>query len=476
MGHAGKRSLRELALLVAAGFQAAVLTGTARAGEDQGVSDQPKPSKAVSLELKFARDFVPGSTDKNGQYLGGTETMRLIAHGGKLFAGMGYWSDDPGKDPKPGPQILCKDAADGPWTVDVSFGPRYLRVESLASVSLTTDAEGQALKPPVSFLLAGPSDVSRRDDAAVTIWARNEKSGKWIKSEVARSGGGVRSLIAHVDRVTKVQGVFAGTNRGSICRGTCVPGAAEVFKWDGAPELSGTGRVMGLAECNGDLYAACGLKDETKESGGLYRRIDGEKPRWEQVYRWPYKEMDHGDELKIMRGLTAVPAAPDGDREVLLGTRAYQGVIERIDPGKGHAVAVDLDIKAFVAKAWGLEKYNGVCLSAYNRIVPFTDPRSGQKLHLIGLCVRRPGALKPPNNGAHYLIRRPDGSYELGSVYDPDNPVPAGESLRAVRTICVSPFPEDRGRVLYFGGYDAYGGPHHNTAWIYRASAAGKDN
>jgi len=37
-------------------------------------------------------------------------------------------------------------------------------------------------------------------------------------------------------------------------------------------------------------------------------------------------------------------------------------------------------------------------------------------------------------------------------------------------TVCVSPFSEDKGRVLYFGGFDAAQGPHRDAAWIYSGS------
>jgi hypothetical protein len=87
---------------------------------------------------------------------------------------------------------------------------------------------------------------------------------------------------------------------------------------------------------------------------------------------------------------------------------------------------------------------------------------------LIGLCVQQPPATVPPHNIASYLIRRASGKYELREVRDPAHPVPAGQSLRAARTICLSPFESDQGRVLYFGGYDAYNGLHHNTSWIYK--------
>jgi hypothetical protein len=46
--------------------------------------------------------------------------------------------------------------------------------------------------------------------------------------------------------------------------------------------------------------------------------------------------------------------------------------------------------------------------------------------------------------------------------------------LRSVRTVCVSPFPEDQGRVLYFGGFDAAQGPHRDTAWIYKGTLEDK--
>ena len=45
--------------------------------------------------------------------------------------------------------------------------------------------------------------------------------------------------------------------------------------------------------------------------------------------------------------------------------------------------------------------------------------------------------------------------------------------LVAVREILVSPFPEDRGRVFFFGGHDANNVDKHNTAWVYRGLLPG---
>jgi len=138
---------------------------------------------------------------------------------------------------------------------------------------------------------------------------------------------------------------------------------------------------MCMAEANGVLYAACGIKDESPLSGGLFRRVDGEQPPWELLWRWPHKIQEQGGEMEIMRGLTAVPDPAGGEHEILKGT------------------------------------------------------------------------------------------YARGRVFDPQNPqLSSPRGLVATRTIEVLPFPEDRGRVLYMGGFDCANIESHLTAWIYRAA------
>jgi hypothetical protein len=176
------------------------------------------------------------------------------------------------------------------------------------------------------------------------------------------------------------------------------------------------------------------------------------------------------DEAYLMRGLTAVPA-PDGQGEVLLGTRAADGVIERIDPRDHHRVTVELDIKAHFAKHWNLPRYTGAALSAYNRITPWTVPGSGERVHLIGVAVGHPEQRNtPPHNGSWYLLRHANGTYSTGYINDPAHPVPEGQSLRGTRAIEVSPFPEDACRVIYFGGADIGKQTSLNTAWIYKGT------
>jgi len=444
---------------------------SAIAGEDS--------QRAAALKLRFIQDWRSGTRDASGQFMAGTETMRLLGYEGRLYASLGDWMDVPygkakGDNPWTGAQVLVKESAEGPWRIAVCFGESYLRTEALAALTFTTDAKGVALAKPVAMLAAGPSDVNLEGARWATVWTRDDATGKWTKTEVAREPrqAGVRSLVSHVDRITHVHHVFAGVSRGEIYRGVYDPAAPGRLRWEHEPELGGTGRVMCFAECNGDLYAAAGVK-EGGDTGGLYRRADGLQPKWQLVYRWPYTPMTGGDEANIMRGLTPAPDAHASGHQVLLGTRAHPGVVERIDPAKDHAVSVELDIKARFAKEWGLAALRGPALSAYNCMLPITVPGSDEKAHFIDVWVNHPGHRTPPYNGAHYLVRRQDGHYDCGTVYDIEHPLAPGRGLVAVRTIEVSPFPEDGGRVLYFGGYDCASQESHNTAWIYKGVLEG---
>jgi hypothetical protein len=452
------------------------------------------PARSDPLGLVFSKDYFPGTRDSSGRWMGGTETMSLLAHQGKLFAGLGDWMDTPygkpkGDQPWTGAQVLVKDSAAAPWRVDVRFGDDYLRTESLFSAVFTTDASGARLASPVTMLIAGPSDWNAAGVRWATAWTRDDDTGRWTRTQVAQEPrhAGVRSFACHVDAVTGVNCLFAGVSQGQIFRGGYDPAAPGRLRWHPEPELTGTGRPMCMAEANGVLYAACGIKSERSDSGGLFRRIDGRSPKWELVYRWPYLLKEQGDEWAILRGLTAVPGKEKGPGplttlgvldpflfQVLIGTRTHTGVVERIDPMRGHAATVELDIRAYFAKAWGIPAYQGPCLSAYNRIVPATHPVTGERIHLIGVWVEHPQQGGPPYNGSYYLVRRRDGAYEWGAVYDFDHPIQAGSGLHGTRAIEVSPFPEDNLRVFYFGGHDCAFRESHNTAWIYRASAAAR--
>jgi hypothetical protein len=241
-------------------------------------------------------------------------------------------------------------------------------------------------------------------------------------------------------------------------------------------------RVLCFAECNGDLYMAARIttgEDWKPVDGGLYRRVDGPKPSWQLVYRWPVAE--NVPQSRFLRGLTAVPDPRASGRQVLLAAFEYPGIIVRIDPGKDViAPEQELDIKEFFNQAWNTPtaRRRGA-IAAYNRFLPVTDPDTGEKAHLLGLWINHPDRRATENGAsAWYLVRHADGTYGHGRVFDPKHPKPnPPRGLLATRTIEVSPFPEDKGRVLYFGGFDCANIESHNTAWIYKGtlSAPEKD-
>jgi hypothetical protein len=114
-------------------------------------------------------------------------------------------------------------------------------------------------------------------------------------------------------------------------------------------------------------------------------------------------------------------------------------------------------------------------IAAYNDMARLRDPARGEAL-LIGLQAFIPRNVPIPAGhrvfeagyaqaecGAWYLVRWPDGRYDLHQVT-----AAFAQPLLAVRSAAVSPFPGDD--AVYLAGYDAIKAPAHNTAWIARAS------
>jgi Ca2+-binding EF-hand superfamily protein len=83
-----------------------------RRKQRNSAEDQPAAANPTSLDFTFQKDYSPGTKDASGRWSGGTETMRLIAHGGKLFTSLGYWTDVP----------YGKAKGDEPWTAALT-GP-----------------------------------------------------------------------------------------------------------------------------------------------------------------------------------------------------------------------------------------------------------------------------------------------------------------------------------------------------------------
>src|SRR5258708_7577294 len=116
---------------------------------------------AAALSAGFEVSFQPGSRDGAGRFMGGTEMRVLAAHGGKLYAGNGYWEDTPGPEGRQGSQILVLDAPDAGWRVDHDFAERLpdgrhrdLAVSALGEARVATGANRKALPAPVLLFIA----------------------------------------------------------------------------------------------------------------------------------------------------------------------------------------------------------------------------------------------------------------------------------------------------------------------------------
>src|SRR6516162_6752614 len=70
---------------------------------------QVSTSVAQGSQDAFAVSFMAGSRDDTGRFMGGTEMRVLTAHAGRLYAGNGYWEDQPGPEGPQGAQILVLD-------------------------------------------------------------------------------------------------------------------------------------------------------------------------------------------------------------------------------------------------------------------------------------------------------------------------------------------------------------------------------
>ena len=438
------------------------------------------PSKQTGPRFRFAKDYFPGTVDAAGKPLAGTEMMNFAVHNGKLYAGLGNRNLPDDAAVKVGAQVIVKEDESSAWRVDHQFVPTAPRVNAMISARFTTDNAGHDLESPVAVLVAAPSDAEVSPGGVLrwgTAWTRDDATGRWTETRVYsadRRKPACRSLGTYRDPVTRVSHLFAGTSHGSVYRAAYDESVPGRLVWSKTPELEHVGRVVAFAQCNGVLYASCGLR-RTREGirGGLYRRVNGPRRSWECVYRWPWPERRGGaDEALLMRGITAVPAL-DGNGQVLLGSRARPGVIERIDPRVDHAVTVDLDLRTHFAKLWNLPQYKRAALSAYNTMAPWTHPDTGKVVYLIGVAVLHPTlADTPPHNGAWFLIRDAAANYSTHYIHDPAHPVPSGTNLRGTRAIQPSPFDKS---AIFVGGGDIGKRTSLNTAWIYKGMLRGED-
>jgi hypothetical protein len=324
------------------------------------------------------------------------------------------------------------------------------------------------------------------EDEPTSVAVRDDATGQWTISTMARATGGspgdVRALAMHTDTTTGRQYLFAGAGDGRVYRGAYDPTAPGHLKWEVDPGLPKTARLVTFTECAGALYVAGGLvennginpmrgevsAEEIRRDGGLFRRVDGADSRWKLVYRWPFDGPRFNEHL--MRGLSVVPDPKNPAKPVILGGLEDPPLIQRIDPATGQATD-ELNYMKYFQRVFGDRPNKGLWVNAVmtNQLEPFTDPRTGEQMHFVTAYIMHPKDPEAPHNGAWFLMRKLDGTYEHGQIY-PEGGLPSGQSLHGVRTIIESPFPEERGKVWYFAGHGAERKLLHNTAWIYKGT------
>jgi len=418
-------------------------------------------------QLSFTRTLQPGVRDANGKLITGTEVDFLVPHQGRLYAANCLWLETDPSVPK-ACQIFVLDSPKGQWRVEREFATGSLRCSVLKEITFATDGRGQAITPVTLLLTApdrrGPAEVFCRDDA----------TGEWSASVVGKAASATttRSLGLHRDKVTGIDRIFAGNRPLGVISGVYDPAAPGRIRWDKSAEVQTPAgeRVMGFSDCNGIFYCAT--------SRHIYQRTDGATPAWKDVY-FCEKEMPSVG----IRGLTAVPK-PGGKGEVLWFAAFRK--LRRLDPAAGFKETIELDMPEFLTKNLGVEVNFALC--AYNELLPYVLPDTGEALWLFGFGCAHPAAVLNAHpsikaraqttksgglaGNGRYCIRHTKGAdltFEVAEITDPCAP-----QLIATRSIVVSPFPADQGRVLYFAGYDCNSVLSHNTAWIYRAELPSK--
>ena len=432
---------------------------------------------------EFVPSYVAGSRDAAGRLMGGTEIRALATHGGRLFAGNGYWEDRRGPEGTPGAQVLVLDGPGAKWRVDGAFDAllpggqrRHLAVSALSEATFRTDGRGAVLPLPRTVLLASTWDVT----GTRTVFVRDDATGTWSGTVLAQDRPAprflpqIRAFGTHRDSSTGADLVFAGDTNG-ILSSFYDPAAAGGIRWsrtpelpitaamsDGFPGLAGRVRISSFAEADGRVFAAIGQQ--------VWVRQDGPSPSWQLLYTNPAPAFSETG----LRGLTAV--TDGGGKALLAVVEGRKSRIVRINPTTG-AETTDLDLAGFLDDAWHTRV--SYVIGAYNDMARLAVPGGGEAL-LIGLeAFIPPAAPRPPGHkvldvnhgleaGAWFLIRRPGGEYELHEV--PPASAPTGSDLVAVRMARASPFP-GQAATIYLGGYDANDSPAHDTAWIAQGGA-----
>jgi poly(A) polymerase len=441
---------------------------------------------------EWEKSFTAGQTDVNGIYMGGSETMHLVGHAGKLYAAVGYWFDERnifygGDNPKTGwAQILRLDSPNGKWQVDLEMSQKHLRPETLKEITLTTDSKGALLDKPITLLVALAFSIDQVKPLAHSF-TRNNATGEWVKSALfsglkIEDGNSVRDLHVHRDTVTGIDRVFATVGKNGIFSGVYDPDEPGFIKWNSTPEMGPVEtRPLAIIEANGSLMFSTGRF--------IYQRIDGERPSYRIAHDMSDLAATVNGAMGGIRGLTAIPN-PNGPGDALLfvwnPSKADLGVVYRLEPDTsgGYSRHKEVTIADLASDYLGGTPVHFI-LAAYNDFlaVPGTDKGEAEYMvgfeSVIGLKNKHPVKLRIKSDGtrtrfyrgAMYAIRGADLEYRIeevnGHIQVDDPP------LVAPRCYVRSPFEGED--AIYFGGYDGNGFKSTNKAWIFKKVMSPED-
>jgi len=143
----------------------------------------PGPART---DAGWEQSFRAGVGDESsGQPVGGTETVHLAVHRGRLHAGNGYWMD--ARAPKiPWAQVLVLSSRDGPWGVDriIRIDPNdghkatvELRIRQLLERSWGTAVSGSIIAA-YSGMMPLTDPATGRTVHIIGVEGRIERGGK----------------------------------------------------------------------------------------------------------------------------------------------------------------------------------------------------------------------------------------------------------------------------------------------------------
>ncbi len=451
---------------------------------------------------------------------GGTEFMNMVAHtdcaGPHLFGGTGYWLDTVQYNTQ-GAQIMRLDSSRGTMVQDIQFPAGVQIANSLAEFTLTADGSGNPISPPQKILLAGTKTINLTGAPGAVnanVYMRNDLNctyaGTWTHFVISTPTVGatrsvqVRALGVHVDTVTGVQYVFAGTDPDPAGLAAIYPATfnntTKALTFSGTPEFvlasapvigpqppNLTYRVMGMVECNGAEYASIAYQ--------LFKRIDGVSPTWVLAATESQLTQLPGNSVSGYRGLSCIPGSDGVTKKLVMTTEGGQAWVVAYDTPT-LTETVEFKLTGFVNNALnlGIDAPNPpknevtYMICAYSHI----DPVGFDPDYLIGceikLGIRGPPVYTTPmacsytipNEVSHYCAasyfhRKNDGTnYTWHNLPTSFPGSVAAYPTTAMRGSVASPFPGDV-KVTYAYGFDAntndqvqYILPSQPTAWVYR--------